>query len=200
MALKKPRVEPDEPLDHAMWWVARWVSGSMGDPDWSWPEAEAITVEQAFSIVRDRIGNARASAGPFWRFLAVPEDEAARLLDGGDLLPHVRSTFQSFTSSEELAREFGEDAPGRGAVPLLVRVDVPVDCVMFGTEDLLADRRADDTMQTLYLWHHQGEIMVRVDAPLKVLEVLRLDTRMEPGPDHEADLDLGDEAGSGPRF
>ena len=163
----------DDRLDYGLWWVSRWVSGSMDDPDWSWPEAEAVSVEDAFATVRERIGNARVAGGPFWRFLSVDEVEAARLEDGGDLMPNPKRSFQSFTTERACAEEFGEDGPGQGDVPVLVRVDVPPECVMFGMADLKGDRKARDVVSSLDLWHHQKEVMVLVDRPMRVLEMFR---------------------------
>lgn len=39
--------EGDGRLDHALWWLRRWVSGSMRDSDWSWPEAESVGLRAA---------------------------------------------------------------------------------------------------------------------------------------------------------
>lgn len=181
----------DEPLEHALWWVSRWVSGSMRDPDWTWPEAEAMTPEEAFAVIRDRIGNARSLGGEYWRYLELDEAEAARIEAGGDLAPHAKSSFQSFTGSYGLAREFGEDCGGGRGASIVVRVEVPAGKVMFGMADLLADARAKETMDTLDLWHHQGEVVVLVDGPLKVLEARRIDWDAEPpepGEDEVASL------------
>ncbi len=176
----------DEALEHALWWVARWVSGSMRDPDWSWPEAEAMSPREAFATVRARIGNALSLEGPFWRYLDLDEAEAARIEAGGELRPHARSSFQSFTGSYRLAREFGEESGRADRVGMAVRVEVPGGNVMFGMADLLADPRAKDTVETLDLWHHQGEVLVLVDAPLRVLEARRIDRDAEPpGPEED---------------
>ena len=160
-------------LGVALWWVQRWVSGSMDDPDWDYPEGEEMGVEKAFETVQETIGNARARQRELWRYLSVSEGEADRIESQGTLRP-FRSPFQSFTTSSMLAASIGADLDRPGEVSLLVRIEAPPGDVMFGVEDLLGDDRAASTMNPLDHWHHQDEIVVRVTEPLKVLECRRI--------------------------
>lgn len=160
-------------LNVALWWVERWISGSMDDPDWDYPEGEEMGVEKAFEIVQATIGNDRARQRELWRYLIVSEAEAARIETDGTLRP-FRSPFQSFTTSSMLAASIGADLGRPGEIPLLVRIEAPAADVMFGVEDLLADDRAASTMNPLDHWHHQDEIVVRVTEPLRILECRRI--------------------------
>lgn len=162
-------------LDTALWWVQRWISGSMNDPDWTFEEAEAMGIEAAFDLVQSEIGNSRSTNGPVWRYLAVSEAEARRLEAELTLLPH-EFPFQSFTTSARLAEEIGEELSRAGDVNLLVCAQPPMQDVMFGLADLMADKRSKSTMLALGDWHNQKEVVVRVKVPLKILE----SRRMEP--------------------
>ena len=160
-------------LNVALWWVERWISGSMDDPDWDYPEGEEMGVEKAFETIQATIGSTRAQRRELWRYLSVSEKEAARIEFQGTLRP-FRSPFQSFTTSSMLAASIGADLGRPGEVSLLVRIEAPPGDVMFGVEDLLADKRATSTMNPLDHWHDQDEIVVRVTEPLKVLECRRI--------------------------
>lgn len=163
----------DTDLNIALWWVERWISGSMDDPDWDYPEGEEMGVEKAFETIQSTIGNDRARQRELWRYLSVSEREAARIEAHGTLHP-FRSPFQSFTTSSMLAASIGADLGRPGEVSLLVRIEAPGGDIMFGLEDLMADDRAASTMNPLDHWHHQDEIVVRVAEPMKVLECRRI--------------------------
>lgn len=170
-------------LNVALWWVERWISGSMNDPDWEYPEGEELGVEKAFEAIQKAIGNAKSRNAELWRYLCLPEFEARKIEERGTIRP-FDFPFQSFTTSSRLAAEIGADLGRPGEVAMLVRVEATPTDVMFGIEDLLADPQASSTMMALDLWHHQEEIVVRVDRPMKVLECRRI---------VDWDVELGDE-------
>jgi hypothetical protein len=52
----------DPLLTEALWWFQRWVSGSMGDPDWEEDWLQQVRdPEAAFRILNRTLGNARAA-------------------------------------------------------------------------------------------------------------------------------------------
>lgn len=164
----------DTDLNIALWWVQRWISGSMNDPGWDYPEGEEMGIEKAFETIQKEVGNARSANEPVWRYLSVTETTAARLEASLKLQPHV-FPFQSFTTSARLAAEVGADLARPGEVSLLVCALPSADDVMFGLPDLLADPRSRPTMRALEDWHNQEEVLVRVEEPLTLLEVRRID-------------------------
>jgi len=167
-------------LDEALWWVQRWVSGSMGDPDWEegWL-SHVRSIEEAFPIVQAAIGNVRSRGRTLWRYIAVSQGEAERILATKTLLPH-EFPYQSFTTSARLAFEVGAELERDGELHLLVSADVPDGDVMFGMADLMASKAAGDCVLGLGDWHHQEEIVVRVDRPLSLTEVRRVDWALGP--------------------
>lgn len=161
-------------LETALWWVQRWISGSMNDPAWSFEEAESMGIEAAFEVVQKEVGNARSANEPVWRYLSVSERTASRLEASLRLQPH-EFPFQSFTTSARLAAEVGAELARPGEVSLLVCALPTADDVMFGLPDLLADPRSRPTMRALEDWHNQEEVLVRVREPLTLQEVRRID-------------------------
>jgi len=181
-------MQRNDELEHGLWWVQRWVSGSMDDPDWEWSEAEATGAERGFEAVRKAIGGVGSAGGEVWRYLCVSEAEALRMEGEMTLLPHEHP-FQSFTTGRLLAARAGADLCREGEVDVLVRARPPAEDVMFGMADLLTARWAATWMGGIDHWHHQDEVVVRVAGPLPILEVHRVDL----------DAELADDA-SGPRF
>jgi len=180
MSAADASIESDR-IDEALWWVQRWVSGSMGDPDWEegWL-SHVRSIEEAFPIVQASIGNDRSRGRALWRYIAVSHEEAERINATKTLLPHD-FPFQSFTTSARLAFEVGADLDREGEVHLLVCADVPDGDVMFGMADLLANRMAGDCVRGLADWHHQEEVVVRVERPLILAEVRTVDWALGPG-------------------
>jgi len=180
-----PRIDPDV-LDEACWWVQRWISGSMHDPDWdeSWLES-VRSLGEAFAIVQSEVGNGKSSGQPLWRYMTVPTRVADEILSTMTLRPH-KHAFQSFTTSARLAAEIGADLGRGGEVPLLVCADVPDGDVMFGMADLKASKNpaVRDALRCLDDWHHQDEVVVRVDRPLRltVARPVDWDTDLEDAP------------------
>jgi len=173
------RTSEAEALSEAVWWVQRWVSGSMRDPDWEEGHLEHVKdVETAFALVQNAFGPPKSARAPLWRYLAVSQAEADAILATRTLPPHT-ATFQSFTTSARLAAEIGAelDRPG---VPLLVCAEPEPGDVMYALADLMASKSgvAGDLM-CLEDWAHQDEVVVRVAAPLPLLEARVVDWDVE---------------------
>lgn len=166
------RHEPDR-LEHALWWLQRWISGSMDDPDWSWPEAESMTLEQAFDIIGRAVGNSRSIDKPvLWRSLILPRPVAQRVVRTRVLPPNRRFPYQSFSGSRDVAVEFGAELhQPEGSAHVLVSISPDTRLIPFGMADLLASKNAKvaSWLDALDHWHHQDEVLVHVTAPLPLL-------------------------------
>jgi hypothetical protein len=164
-------------VEQAAWWLQRFISGSMSDPDWdaSWT---TIGYERAFEIIHDVVGNRRSIAKPtLWRVIIVPEKYALRMSRTKRLPVSPNGPFQSFSGSTWAALEFGGNYRKEGEMPVLVSAKPDPALVMFGMADLKASRNAAirDAMQRLGDWKYQDEVIVRVATPLPLLSVDRVD-------------------------
>ena len=159
-------------LEEAAWWLTRWVSGSMDDPDWD-EGGTTFGAPRAFEILGGAVGTSRARAtGVLWRHLMLPEREADGIVRRGELPPGPRFPMQSFTRSRDAALEFGaEDPCGDGKVPVLVSASTDAADILVGMADLRASRRPSiiQALGTVDNWRHQDEVIVRVASPLPLL-------------------------------
>lgn len=169
--------EASDPLDEALWWVQRWISGSMTDEDWEEDWLSHVRdVAHAFSVVQQEVGNRSAVGKPLWRYLALSQAEARQMAKSKMLKPH-RFPFQSFTTSEYLALKVGRDLERDGDVHVLVCVrPAPAD-VMFGMQDLLKTEvpGVASWLHALDHWHDQDEVVVRVTKPTPILGLKRIE-------------------------
>ena len=169
----RARTAPDPRLEHALWWLQRWISGSMNDPDWTWPEAESTSIEQAFIILGQTVGNRRALAKPMlWRSLILSKARARKIVQTRLLPPNPMHTFQSFSGSRKAAVEFGSDMPSpEGSVHVLVSIRPDASLIPFSMADLRAARhpKVKEALLSLDLWQHQDEVLVHVMAPLPLM-------------------------------
>lgn len=164
----------DSNLSYALWWLQRWISGSMNDPDWEWPEAETMTLDQAFAIIGKTVGNRRSTSKPvIWRSIIVTKAMARKIKQTLLLPPNRKSLYQSFSRSRKVAEEFGAelDCP-KGWVHLLMSIRPDPNIIPFGMADLKASRNGEvqNWLMALGDWHHQDEVMVRISEPLKLLD------------------------------
>lgn len=160
-----------KPLKEALWWVTRWVSGSMNDPDWddSWC---TLTPEAAFAVVQEQVGNSRSINKPLYRYLELTSSDLRKMRRTKVINANPRSIFQSFTTSAEKAIEAGElIAPHPLDFGVVVSVQPPPELVMFGMADLMADRRASSEVAQLADWHHQDEVVVKIIEPMPILGI-----------------------------
>jgi hypothetical protein len=167
------RTKKPEMIEEALWWVSRWVTGSMDDPDWDWAEGEALGVDRAFQIIQDTIGNTKSVGKPLYRYIAVSEAQARSIIRTKKLHPHEHG-FQSFTTSFEKAVEAGEWLDRSGDVHLVVQADVDPQDVMFGLADLKANKLSARTVLEIADWHHQDEVVVRMMKPLVITGAKRV--------------------------
>lgn len=158
---------------HALWWLQRWISGSMNDPDWEWLEAANMTLQQAFGLIGSVTGNARSINRPaLWRSLIVPKTLAQKVKLTLILPPNLKSHYQSFSGSREVAEEFCDEMHRpRGTVHLMVSIKPDSKIIPFGMADLLQSKNGEVQrwLGALDHWHHQDEVLVQVVAPLPLL-------------------------------
>lgn len=164
----------DETIDHAMWWVQRWVSGSMDDADWAEGESvNKLTVDEAFSVIQQVIGNSVYSGTMLYRYLSVDEAEVARMSREKTILPN-KHIFQSFTPSLDtaykIAEEFG-DIGGKGKAVIVGCQPLPAN-IMFGMQALFSSRKLKHWTMALSDWEWQDEVLVRVTRPLPIREIV----------------------------
>jgi len=166
----------DDDIEQAAWWLTRWISGSMRDPDWddSWTK---FGIDQAFDILHKVVGNQRSVGKPLWRSLSLSEPVAKKIVKMRVLPPYRKSPFQSFSLSQKIAKEFAEEIFVReGSTHVLISAQPAPDNVLFSMADLKASRNQfiGDALSTIKDWHHQQEVIVRVTKPLPLLSAIIL--------------------------
>jgi len=165
-----PKQQEDKLLEDAMWWVQRWISGSMRNPEWD-ASTNQLTLDQAFHVVQRTI---KPSVPPLlWRYIVVNKDTAQKIITH-KRLPQAKYRYQSFTVSRNLAIEVGQDINPytlpKGKVGLLISAKIPHSLVMFNTQDLFENKNRviRNMLAPLSDWEHQQEVVVKVDVPLQL--------------------------------
>jgi hypothetical protein len=152
-----------DPMDFALWWVSRWVSGSEDDEEWEWDEAtSAMTMDQAFLYVAQHTKT--QSFPKLYRALVLTKAMANKIITT-KVLPKNKRIFQSFTTSAALAMQeshFIRPSVGKGGVRLLIEIDNPP--ILFALDDL----KQTSIWGQLEDWHHQKEVFVDGRKPLRI--------------------------------
>ena len=163
-------------ISGAAFWLQRWISGSMNDPDWAEGEKEsAMNVEQAFEIIKKVAGNKYAVGKPLWRYLNV-DSKTYNFILKNKILPVNPSgeIFQSFTTSLELAKDFASDVYSeKNKAGIIISANIPPNDIMFSWKDVKKCRNSELKIALLALedWEYQDEVIVRVKQPIKLLSV-----------------------------
>lgn len=173
--LEEMKKEP--PIEEAMWWVQRWITGSLDDPEWD-ETSVSINLDQAFHIIQKYVGNKHSINKSLWRYLAVTKEELDRLQKTKVLNPHQKS-FQSFTTSKVVASRIGNDLNRHNRnkgkkIGIVVEISPPrPDQVMFGMNDLHRSKNGiiESYIMALGDWFNQDEIVVKVTEPLRVTNI-----------------------------
>lgn len=159
-----------EDLDEALWWVIRYVSGSLTDPDWDWGKPLTLDVDQAMEVAARHYGNEQTRDRTLSRYLLLEESVANDMLNAGRLEAKKGITFQSFTTGGmDRALEIGREIHPDSNLLEVVITAVPDDAdVLFGVADVKACRKPDPfgLREQWSDWHHQDEVLVRVNRPL----------------------------------
>ncbi len=177
-------IQPEN-ISEALWWVIRYVSGSLTDEDWDWGKPTKLDINSAMALASRYIGNRKSINRPLSRYLLLDKNTAQKLVKS-KMLPPYEHSFQSFTTHGfKEAVEIGRDiAFGRtkGKVEVVVTITPPANEVLFGYDDVAASRKpgvADLHYQWADNWGHQGEVLVRITQPMpcevKVLKRGELD-------------------------
>jgi hypothetical protein len=172
-----------EHIDHieeALWWVERYVSGSLNDPDWDYGEPTHLNIDCAMAIVGRYVGNQYSVGKPLSRYIVVDNAVAKRIMKSKKL-PSIGLTFQSFSAASpketlEIGREivFGaHDTPGK--IELVVTAVPPANDVLFGFADIAKSVRKPGVTDLFNVWNqdwsYQNEVIVRVIGPLVLQHV-----------------------------
>jgi hypothetical protein len=163
----------DESIGEAAWWVQRWITGSLNDPDWETDWLQHVhNHETAFQIIHNRVGNKYSQNRVLWRALDMSKKAAKQLKETKILYPH-KLQYQSFTVSRDIAIQHGEEWIGFSKNLAVVSCIPPVENIMFGMEDLKKSRDNDIKEIIMYTsdWAWQKEVIVRVDTPIELLSV-----------------------------
>lgn len=162
---------PNGEIVEAVWWLQRWVSGSMRDSDWdeSWI-TKIKTIEDAFELLHLAVGNKQTKGKRLWRYLNV-STAYAKLLQRTLVLQPTSDKYQSFTLTRKLAESL--DLGRSGGVDVVISCKPDSANVLFGWKDLEAsnDPAVRDSLLRLLDWKHQQEVIVRVTKPLPILEL-----------------------------
>lgn len=172
-----------EQVQEALWWVQRYVVGSLNDPNWDYGETAQLNINTAMPIVARLVGNQHSVGKPLSRYLLVDKNTAQRIVKA-KVLPANENIFQSFTAaSPKEALEIGREivgSVGPGMVEIVVTTTPPASDVLFGFADVAASqRKARGAVSELYNiwadnWEHQQEVLVRVsNLPLDKVKVIK---------------------------
>lgn len=170
---------PDN-IEEALWWVQRYVSGSLNDPDWEWDEPNTLNIDTAMAMVSRYLGNGQSTGKPLSRYLLVDKNTAQRIVKS-KVLPANQYTFQSFTAaSPKEALEIGREinfSSTKGMVEIVVTTTPSPADVLFGFADAKAHQRKAGDLYTIWAqdWEHQQEVLVRVTGglPLDKVRVIK---------------------------
>lgn len=153
----------DNTVEEAMWWVQRWIAGSIDDDEWEtdWL-TEVHDFESALNIVKQRIGRSKAAGKILWRFLDMTKESAEEMVRDKILKPH-KIPYQSFSTTRKVAVELADE--GFLSTPVLVSARFSSQDIMFSASDFpkgyMREYLAD--------WAHQREVLVRIDSPIVLL-------------------------------
>jgi hypothetical protein len=170
--------ETTKEIEESAWWLTRWVSGSMNDPDWddSWT---TFGLEKAFDILHKVVGNRFSLQKPLWRYLAVKKQLAKQIIQSKILPKSPKGIFQSFTIDRNIAAVDGPEILGyipKGHIELLVSISPSPTYVMFGMNDLKKSKLPEikDALLQLSDWIYQKEVIVKIEnhIPLESVEIL----------------------------
>lgn len=169
--------KPPENIDEALWWIQRYVTGSLTDEDWDYGEPTHLTIDTAMALVSQYIGNSRSTGIPLSRYLLVDKNTAKRIVQSR-VLPPNQFTFQSFSAaSPEQTLEIGREINFYGVQPDMVEIVVTTtpspSQVLFGFSDVKASSRKVGELYEIWSqdWEHQAEVLVRVTGGLPLAEV-----------------------------
>lgn len=173
-------IDPEH-ASEAFWWVQRWISGSMTDPDWdeTWI-THVKDIDLAFKIVKEIVGNRLSVGKPVWRALWLSKRQAQKLAKTKTLAPH-RFPYQSFTTDRRIAEKIGMEFADYeyGDTLVIVGAEIAPDNLMFGLKDLKKSKHpeAREYLPALSDWYYQDEVIVRVTSPIPLMsaEIVDLD-------------------------
>lgn len=161
-------------LEDALWWLTRWVSGSMTDPEWK-AEGVILNVDQAFSLLQ-RFTKPKTQL--LWRYLLVSKPVANKIVTT-KMLPRARyCRYQSFTVSKIIAIKAGREInpTNERMVEIVVSANVPGQLIMFNMKDFYKSKIPiiKEAVSTIDIWEYQKEVVVKIDKPfkLKTIEIL----------------------------
>ena len=169
----------DDELSEAVWWLTRWVSGSMDDEDWddSWT---TFGIDRAFEILHNEVGNASCLNKPLWRYLRVKggrrnnmPSRAQKLIQKQILPVSPTSVFQSFTDHKDIVIKISNDLQYDCTNGIIVSIIPDPSLIMFGINDLKHSKNSIIQSALLEIgdWHYQNEVIVRVSSPLPLLSI-----------------------------
>ncbi len=165
-------VESAPDIDEALWWVIRYVSGSLTDPDWDWGHPNQLDINSAMEMVGRYIGNKKSVGRPLYRYLLVDQKTALDLSKTKMLKPFGKMAFQSFTSADiNSAIEIGRDINPYISPKLkevVVTIMPPPNDVLFGYADVKGSRKpgVGDLRAQWQDWAHQDEVFVQIKQPI----------------------------------
>lgn len=165
--------DDDDLISDAVWWMQRWISGSMNDPDWAEGEdSVSVGFEDAMVIIRKTVGNRRGAAKPvLWRCLSLPKKVAQKVIET-KTLPPWKVSYQSFSGKQKEALAFmGHLRLKPGHTWVLVSAKPDPNLIMWSMADLRASKNGKVGSYLLALdhWWDQDEVLVRITEPLPLL-------------------------------
>ncbi len=165
--MKLRNLRDEKSLTDALWWVQRWITGSMNDANWSDPQNE-FTVDQAFEYLSRTIPKTLPSV--LYRGLNLIPKQGKALYKTKLLPVNPKMRFQSFTDSDNIAEEF---AVGHGPVEVTVEWKPIPGLIMFTMGDLLRSKHhiIKEYTRALGDWHDQQEYVVDVQTPLRISRI-----------------------------
>lgn len=160
----------DDIIDETMWWVQRWVSGSMTDPDWdeSWLE-HVHTFDKAMNIFASTFPSKEDKT--LYRYLALSDEDYNSIKHDKTL---KSSKPQSFTTDMETAEKIAIDLNRPNKNQVILTCAVKKEDILLDIGAMFHDKKTKRYMMSLLDWMDQKEVLVKPNTILKVINIKKL--------------------------
>lgn len=172
MRLVEIKNQENDILNEALWWVERWVSGSMSDPDWdeSWIE-HVDNIDLALVILQKKYPSKSEYA---FRYLALNSKQYKNLRSSMKIPKNGKSKYQSFTTDLKIAYKLKDDLYRNGKHHVIVKCMLDSDQIMVNLPLLNKKLKNNEIFLRLEDWLYQKEIIAKIIEPINVIEIYDL--------------------------
>lgn len=147
-------------FEEAMWWVQRFISGQMTDPDWE--EQWLYFFKSPLPAFQCLNKNIKVKTNYDILFRALDKSQ----IKNNDLLPHKLFPFQQFTTNIKVANEFKD----KNKNAMIISLTPHPEDILFSYKDLLKSKNeiVIDFMKALGDWEYQNEVLIKITSPTPI--------------------------------